>query len=67
MSMWILDVILVLLIVLIILTVLFGFLEWKSDPVEFFFEPEKKVKYDVPIFFTTDVPSKLDKLLGCFE
>ncbi|GAK47735.1 hypothetical protein LOSG293_110510 [Secundilactobacillus oryzae JCM 18671] len=65
MSMWILDVILVLLIVLIILTVLFGFLEWKSDPVEFF-EPEKKVKYDVPIF-TTDVPSKLDKLLGCFE
>lgn len=63
--MWILDVILVLLIVAIVLVCLWGYTEWQRDPEEFF-EPEKKVKYDVPIF-TTEKPSVWDKLLDWFE
>jgi len=63
--MYVLTALLWICIALLVITVLWGYLEWKHDPVEFF-EPEKKIEYDVPIF-TTDKPSKWDKILEWFE
>jgi len=63
--MYVLTALLWICIALLVITVLWGIGEWKHDPVEFF-EPEKKIEYDVPIF-TTKKPSVWDKLLDWFE
>lgn len=64
--MWILNALMIFCGIAIVLICIWGYGEYKKDPVAFF-EPEKaKRPLDVPIY-TTEKPGILDKLLEWIE